>query len=329
MGKSKVPELLLDYIKSNDKIMLFTHVRPDGDALGSLLGLCAILSDLGKEVICCLEEEVPRTYAFLPRVGPLIIGLENLKAEVTAPEEYLGIALDAGDVQRLGTFADFYLGLGKTFAIDHHGSHVPFGDGNWVVNVSSTGELVYELAESLGCDISFVAATNIYVAIVTDTGGFRYESTSSRTHEIAGKLIDCGVYPEIIGIQLYDNNSAARIQLMQLVLATLDVTDCGKIASVYVDQQMLDRTGALMDDTEGFVDYPRSIATVKVAMFLKDTGEDVIGVSLRAKGQCDVAEVAQLFGGGGHRNAAGFRLPGLSVKEARARVVKALELALS
>jgi len=328
--KIKVPELLLNYIKNSEKIMLFTHVRPDGDALGSLFGLSAILHEMGKDVVCCVEKEIPPVYAFLPQSSPLIIGSEELQNTVFNPDDYLGISLDAGDLPRLGEFADIYLQLTRTFAIDHHKSHEPFGDGRWVeAGVSSTGELVFELAGELGAHINLAAATNLYVAIVTDTGGFRYECTGPRTHAVAGELIACGVRPEVVGMLLYDNWSVERLQLLRLVLSTLDVSGCGQIASVYVDQDMLNESGGTMEDTDGFVDYLRSIGTVKVAIFIKDNGNGVISISLRAKGECDVAVIAQKFGGGGHRNAAGFRLSELTVKEARIQVVEALENFLS
>lgn len=326
----KIPELLLDYIKSSDKILLFTHVRPDGDALGSMFGLAIILHDMGKQVICCLDEAVPHAYEFLPQGPTPVIGLESLKKVIINKNEYLGIALDAGDLRRLGEFAIVFQDLNRTYAIDHHKSHTAYGDGDWVVpQASSTGELIFELAKEIDAYISSDAALNLYVAIATDTGGFRFECTGAKTHTVAGELIELGVRPEAVGVQLYDNWTEQRIRLMELVLATLDVNYNGQIATVYVDQCMLEKTRTTLDDTDGFVDYPRSISSVKVAAFIKDTGNGVISISVRAKGECDVAMVAEEFGGGGHRNAAGFRLPNITVLEARSQVVSALERALS
>ena len=325
-----IPDLLLKYIKSSEKILLFNHVRPDGDALGAMFGLGTILQDMGKQVICCLEEKVPPAYEFLPECSVPVVGLEALKDIIVNTDEYLGIALDSGDLERLGDFATIFQELDRTYAIDHHKSHTPYADGDWVVaDASSTGELVFELAKELGADVSSNAAFNIYVAIATDTGGFRFECTRARTHAIAGELIDLGVRPESVGVQLYDNWTERRIRLMEMVLATLDVSSNGQVATVYVDQGMLEKTGTTMDDTDGFVDYPRSIGSVKVAAFIKDTGNNIISISMRAKGECDVAIVAEEFGGGGHRNAAGLRLSNTSVFDARVQVVKALESALS
>ncbi len=326
----KIPDLLLEYLKSSEKILLFTHVRPDGDALGSMFGLGIILHDMGKQVVCCLEEPVPSAYEFLPEGPTPIVGLEALEKIISDKDEYLGIALDSGDLKRLGKFADLFDVLNCSYAIDHHKSHNAYADGDWVVpQASSTGELVFELAKEIDAYISTDAALNLYVAIATDTGGFRFECTGAKTHAVAGELIELGVRPEAVGVQLYDNWTEKRIRLMEMVLATLDLNSNGQVATVYVDQDMLEKTGTTLDDTDGFVDYPRSIASVKVAAFIKDTGKDMISISMRAKGECDVAMVAEEFGGGGHRNAAGFRLSKASVLDARSKVVNALESALS
>lgn len=325
----KIPDLLLDYLKSTEKILLFTHVRPDGDAIGSMFGLGIILHDMGKQVICCLEEPVPSAYEFLPEGSLSVVGVDAVENAIGDKSEYLGISLDSGDLTRLGPFAGTFNELGRTYVIDHHKSHTAYGDGDWVVpQASSTGEMVFGLAKEIDAYISLEAALNIYVAIVTDTGGFRFESTGANTHAVAGELLSLGVRPESVGVKLYDNWTEQRVRLVELVLATLEVSFDGQIATVYVDQDMLKKTGTTLDDTDELVDYPRSIESVKVAAFFKEAGNGLISISLRAKGEVDVSMVAEKFGGGGHRNAAGFRLPDKSVLEARSQVVKALESAL-
>ncbi|CAG37340.1 DHH family phosphoesterase [Desulfotalea psychrophila] len=327
----KIPSNLVEAIEQNDKFFLFAHSRPDGDALGSLFGLADILQAQGKKVWCFVEAELPLTYAFLPAADNLIIGSAAAEALlVREGTDCLAIALDCGDVYRLGIFQDIFAKCQYSLVMDHHKSHLPFGDISWVeAALSSTGEMVFELAAKLDMPLSYEAALCLYVAIVSDTGGFRYSSTSARTHVIAGELLALGVLPDQVGSHLYDNWTLSRLQLMQMVLGTLEMNCEGQVASVYVTDEMFAQTGASKEDTGGFVDYPRSIASVKVAIFLKGSEDGSVSVSLRAKGGCDVSLVAEQFGGGGHYNAAGFRLKEINLLQARSRVVTALRAALS
>jgi phosphoesterase RecJ-like protein len=177
--------------------------------------------------------------------------------------------------------------------------------------------------------VSWECAYNLYVAISTDTGSFRYESTTSRTLRIAAELIDHGVRPEIIAGHLHDNFTIHRLKLMEMVLGTLRLHESGKLAFITVTTDMFDKSGASVQDVEGFIDYPRSLRSVKVAAFLKEGKKRQVSVSLRSKGECDVAEVAQSFGGGGHRNAAGFRFSGKNVEQVYDEVLEALKTALN
>ena len=197
-------------------------------------------------------------------------------------------------------------------AVDHHLSHRNYGDYRWIDSSrSSTGEMIYEICEALGHTPSFNCAFALYVAIVTDTGSFKYECTRSRTLEIAGKLLARGVKPEKVAAYLYDNFTPQRLKLMELVLGTLELHEKDTIALIHVTRDMFEKSGAVVQDVEGFVDYPRSLQSVKFAIFLKEGKDDAVSVSFRSKGDCDVAAIAKHFGGGGHRNAAGCRFSGL------------------
>lgn len=324
-----IPKFLFDSIDASENILLFTHSRPDGDAFGSMFGLAGVLRGRGKNVTCFIEEEIPAMYRFFIPNEPVMIGTTYFEDNPVCPGLF-AIALDCGSLDRLGIFADIFLDIDTTFVIDHHKSHKSFGDEQWVEpKASSTGEMVFEIATALDVDIDIATALCLYVAICTDTGGFRFECTSARTHAIAGALIDCGVRPEHVGVHLYDNWTLPRLRLMEMVLSTLVVSKDGQIASVYVDQEMLSKSGASMTDTDGFVDFPRSLLGVKVAVFFKESDENSISISMRAKGECDVSCVAGEFGGGGHPNAAGFRIINSNVEEARKYVLHALEKALS
>lgn len=312
-----IPEQILDAIKGKRNVALFTHTHPDGDALGSIFGLTSILESLDKNVFCYLEESVSHLYDFLPDIDKANIELSEYRQFVEeAGDDLVCIALDCGDKDRLGVGGDEFLQNKPFLVIDHHRSHKNFGTARWVDDGrSSTGEMVYELSKALGAEISYNCAYNLYVAICTDTGSFKYESTGPRTMEIGAALLRKGVKPDEIGGYLYDNYTPERLKLLELTLATTTLFEDNQIALMYVTQNMLKESGAGLQDLEGFIDFPRSLKSVKVAALIKETKHDYIAVSLRAKGACNVADVARMFNGGGHRNAAGFRYPNTVIEK--------------
>jgi phosphoesterase RecJ-like protein len=327
----KILEQIVSDINRTSHVALFTHSHPDGDALGSILGLASILESLGKKVFCLLEEPVSHLYDFLPDQEKLSVSIEDYHEFIAATGgDVISIALDCGDADRLGLLKNEVLSQSPFWVIDHHQSHVDFGTGRWVDSkASSTGEMVYELGLLLDADVCYNAAFNIYVAISTDTGFFRYECTGQRTMEIAGQLLGKGVKPEEIGGHIYDNFSKERLKLMELVLGSLVLLDNNRIAFMSVTRKMLSESGAKLQDVEGFIDLPRSLKTVMVAVLLKESQNGTISVSMRAKGECDVAVVAQQFGGGGHRNAAGFRYEGKSISKVKEELHIILQNAVS
>jgi phosphoesterase RecJ-like protein len=326
-----IPEDLLKNLHKASNVVLLTHSHPDGDALGSIFACAAILEGIGKKVFCFLEEPVSHHYDFLPDKEKASSDLAEYKSFIAeAGHDILIIGLDCGDDDRLGRLKAEFLCIKPFVVIDHHRSHRPFGTVSWVDPCrSSTGEMIYELALALDAPISYNCAYNLYVAICTDSGSFRYECTTSRTMQIAAELLDRGVRPEEVGSHLYDKYSIERLKLMEMVLSTIVLYAENQIAFMHVTREMLQVSGATIQDVEGFVDLPRALYTVKVAVLIKETGNDVIAVSMRAKGQCDVARVAKEFDGGGHRNAAGFRLHGKTVDEVRVAVREALCRVLS
>lgn len=320
-------EGLLDTIRRTGNIVLATHINPDGDALGSLLGMADILTGMGKKVFRYLEEPVSHLYQFLPDSHLLRTDLEALAGFVReAGADVLCIALDCGDRKRLGKNADELLRIRPFLVIDHHKGNDGFGDLAWIdPRRSSTGEMVFDLVTALQQKVSAKAADCLFAAIVTDTGAFRYESTSAHTFDVARQLVEAGVKPDQVSRNLYDNFSVARLQLLQMVLATLEVHCGGRVAVIIVTREILERTGCTLEDTENFINLPRSVTSVEVAVFLKEVGTDRVSVSMRAKDTCDVAEVAAQFGGGGHRNAAGFKTASTTLDEVRARLLPVLQ----
>lgn len=321
-----IPKRLLAEIRGASNIVLLTHSHPDGDALGSLFALADILVSLGKKVFCFLEEPVSHHYDFLPDTARANTNLDDFRKFVSeAGKNIVMIGLDCGDDDRLGKSKTEFLQIQPFLVIDHHRSHRAFGTISWVDPCrSSTGEMIYELAQTLNVPISYNCAYNLYVAICTDSGSFRYECTTPRTMHIAADLLEKGVRPEEVGSHLYDKYTIERLKLMEMVLATITLHAKEQIACMHVSQKMLQKSGAAIQDVEGFVDLPRSLYSVKVAVLLKETGNGVVAVSMRAKGQCDVAAVAKEFDGGGHRNAAGFRCLGKNIKQVQQEVQDAL-----
>lgn len=326
-----IPEGLLQTIVASGNVVLFTHVHPDGDALGSMFGLAEILECSRKNVFCFLEEPVSHLYDFMPGHERGNCSLQELKEFISAAgSDVMAVALDCGDEDRLGSHKAELLEITPFAVIDHHLSHRNFGTFRWVEpNRSSTGEMVYELAVVLGAEVNYTAAYNLYVAICTDTGSFRYECTGARTLHIAAELVEKGVRPEEVGGKLYDNYSRERLKLMEFVLATMTTCNGGQIAFMHVSQKMIAESGAAMQDVEGFIDFPRSLSSVKVAVFLKEGAQGQVAVSMRAKGDCDVATVAKLFNGGGHRNAAGFRVFETTISQVQAQLKDKVSKALS
>jgi len=294
---------IVKVINKADSFLIAAHVFPDGDALGSMIALGDILESLGKKVTLYGEEEVTYLYKFLP-------GSERINTEIpdTAEIDCL-ICLDCGDRYRLGKMVDELLTLHPIIVLDHHAGHKDFGDFEWVDDaMPSTGNLVYELAASLGAKLSYEAAYCLYTAIVSDTGSFKYASTTADTFRVAGELVALGVNPEDVAGNLFDNFTENRLRLLQMVLDSMDLTGSGKIAMITATKSMFEKSGAAPCDTETFINFPRALSSVKVAVFLKEVN-GTVSVSLRSKESChDVAAIARQFGGGGHRNAAGFKV---------------------
>ncbi len=319
---------LVTTIQSKTNVVLATHINPDADALGSLLGLADILEHMGKKVVRYLEEPVAPHYRFFAGCGKVETDIDKVRDFVSnAADDIMAIALDCGDKERLGKSGPGLMKIRPFMVIDHHRGNKGFGDISWVeAHCSSTGEMIYSLARALGANISFKAAECLYAAISSDTGSFKYESTGSSTFSVAKELVQLGVRPEVISSNLYDNYTLGRLRLMQEVLASLEIHGKDKVAVIRVSQGMLERTYTTMLDTEHFINLPRSIRSIDVVVFLKQVTEDSVSVSLRAKGNCDVSLVAAKFGGGGHRNAAGFRMHGKSMDEVRDTLLPVLQV---
>ena len=304
------------------KILITTHKNPDGDAVGSSLGWFNFLKKLGKNVKVIYRDSIPYFFDFLP-------GIEEVESCPEIKEEFDWVIItDVSDPQRTGFER---IPAKRSIVIDHHVTAKPFTDYSIVEpEISSTCELSYYLMELINPNlIDYRVALPIYTGIVTDTGGFSYSNTSVETHLTAAKLMERGVDPYFVVKNLFERNRINRFKLLEKVLKTLSFAVNDKVAHITLRQRFLEETGAYPEESEGFINYPRSIAGVEVAVFFKeyDAENKKWKVSLRSKGKVNVAEVAQKFGGGGHKMAAGYEVEG-DLEEIKRELFKELEVAL-
>jgi len=309
---------IIEIIESNSSFLITSHVRLDGDAVGSELALYHLLSNLGKEALVYNEDKTPAHYRFLP-------GSESIVNFLDALERFeVVFILDCSEISRVGLAASRIARMKTIVSIDHHisnqgGPGLSFADPT----ASSVGELLYRLIEEMGAPVTRDMAVNLYTAIMTDTGSFRYSNTGTDTFRIAGELVKMGADPHAISEKVYESNARERIRLLEKVLGTLEFEWDGRIGTIWVSRRMLSETGALPEQTENFVDMARSIEGVEVAAFFTEMEENLYKVSLRSKGRINVAKVAGKFGGGGHFSAAACMIEG-GLEHAKGLIVRAV-----
>lgn len=310
--------LALEKIRAGKRFLVTCHVRPDSDALGSALGLAATLDAIGKYVVVFSDGGVPPLLQFLE-------GKERVVAEVPAQPFDATFVMDAAAAELVPALPGREV-TGPIIIVDHHAAHDGFGDfAVREIDACATGEVVLRMAHDLGLNpVPRAAAQPLYAAIVADTGGFRYPGTRPVTHLIAAELLGQGVDPWTVASNLFEKWSLQRMSLLGEVLRAMRMENDGRIAIVCVDRGMMQRSGATDDLIEGMVNYGRMIEGVRVAALLWQPAEKVgeVKVSLRSGEGADVAKVAVLLGGGGHRTAAGATLRG-TLDEARVTVLAA------
>lgn len=297
----RIGELLL----GADKILILTHKNPDGDAVGSSIALSYCLASLGKYVENVNIDGVPEALLWLE-------GAELVKNLPTPGVKFdLMTLLDCNELSRTGFEPSLVEDIPLKMVIDHHPSTLASSDEILIApKVASSGQLVYRVIRALGAEITPSVAQDIYVAIHTDTGGFRFPNTDVDAMETATEMVRLGAVPAHVSVMLNEREQAGRLRLLGLSLGTLTVTPCGRAATIAVTLDMLEKTGTSAEHTDGFVNYPRSIEGVEVAIILKETSPGVWRVGLRSRGLLDVNAIAREYGGGGHRNASGATIPG-------------------
>jgi phosphoesterase RecJ-like protein len=315
---------LLQLFQAHRTFLLSTHIRPDGDGLGSCLALAEVLRGLGKQVRVSVASSLPPRYRFLDPDGT--IERFDGKAPQT-PTEVLGI-LDTGTWNQLGDFAAYVRDFpGSRFVIDHHQTQDDLGAVCFVdTNAEATGRLVFELCRFLTDPLPERAASFLFVALAMDTGWFRHSNTTAATFNLAGELVRAGARPDALYERLFEDNTLPRLKLMGLVLDRLQVASAGRVAYTELRRADYAVTGALPQDTEDLVNFTRSLAGVDVGLFFMEQPRGGIKISFRSRG-VDVARIAEQFGGGGHRLASGAVIHG-TLEDARERVLTAVASAL-
>ena len=316
---------ILDIIRDLNSFLILTHYRPDGDAIGSQLALAITLKNLGKQVTVWNDDPVPAKFRFLPH--------SNLVQQPPAtPQTFdVVIAIDVSTWTRVGTAAERIASKKHFINIDHHVSNEKFADINWIVTESpASGQIAFDLIKHGGFPLTKDIATNLFAAISTDTGSFSYTNTTADSLRVAAELVETGLNVGEISRHVYESYPLSRLQLLQMTLADLKLADHNRIAYYWVTNEMFQNSGAKREDTEGLIDYARSIDGVLVAVLfeeLVDAGK--IRVSLRSKHpKVDVNSIARHFGGGGHREAAGARLTG-PTREVEAKLIAAISAAIA
>lgn len=296
---------LQNWIEAADSILIVSHDRPDGDAIGSTLALGLILERIGKRVVMMNRDPVPESLAFLP-------GSEKLVQPTSAVAADLIVALDSAGRDRIGDAVWAVAPAAPVINLDHHISNTCFGEQNHVdAAAPATGQLVYQLAAVAGWPLDARVGENLLAAISTDTGSFRYPSTSGETLRIAAAILELGVDVGRVNQMLYENHPLRRVEVMSRLLAGMRLDFDGRCASVRLPYTMTEELGLQTGDTEGVIDLIRAIDSVRVAVFFEELPDGKIRVSSRSKEErYSVGAICAKFGGGGHTLAAGARMAG-------------------
>lgn len=295
-------------------VVIFPHILMDGDALGSAAALCKALRLKGKESVILIEDKIPDYLMFLDK-GYCTYDQDACK------DADICLCIDCGELKRFPKRKEVFESGKKKICVDHHPTSPGIGDLNHIDgSAAATGELVFDLIREMHVEPDVEISNAIFAAITTDTGNFQYSNTTKRSHEIVMALYDHGLDAYATSVALYENESLEKISLMSKVMSQCEVIADGKAIVASVSQQLLEETGARMEDTEGIVGTMRSIRGVDIAVLIKEKEKNNIKVSLRAK-EGNVADIAVKFGGGGHEKAAGCTIRE-DLDSARKKVVK-------
>lgn len=313
-----------ELLKKGSRFLLTGHRNPDGDALGSALGLALALRAAGKEARVVMRDGWPSGYRVMPGIDEVAVS-ESLPADWPAGWDAI-LCMECPEPDRTGWPNLF---AGTVVNVDHHPGNLRYGTVNLVdLPAAAVGEMIADLLDRLDWPITREIATNIWVSLVSDTGSFKYGNTTPKALALGARLVALGARPDLVNEELFESAPLAAVKLEALVLTTLALHDGGRVATLELPARFYAESGAGETETEGLVNRARGIEGVRAAAMLKEAAGNVVRCSLRSKGTVDVRSVASRFGGGGHRNAAGCRLAG-PLERARAELVPLLAAAVS
>lgn len=289
-----------DAILERQSFLLTSHSRPDGDSIGSQLAMAFALDALGKRVRIVNADPAPDHYQDFPGMDRIEIAAAADASDVDAV-----IVMECSDLSRTGVAG---LETGRFIInIDHHAGNRMYGAVNWYdQSAAACGEMVFDVIRALDVPLSPAIATHIYLAILTDTGSFHHSNITPRTFDICRQTTEAGVNPAAMARRVFDSNSFGKLKLIGALLDGMELIDDGRLAVLYLDDRMLEEAGCTYNDTEGLINLPLTAREIQAVVFFKVASNDEVRVSMRSKYDVDVRKVANVFGGGGHKNAAGF-----------------------
>lgn len=319
----KIIDEILERVRASESFCVVGHIRPDGDCIGSQLGLSMALLNEGKRVVCWNQDPIPQKLSFL-----------DPKHLFQPPQQGLHfdcvIATDAASLERLGTVGECIVDRSFFINIDHHQSNTRYADLNWIAaREPSTGELIFRLLKVANWPITPPISDCLFTAVSTDTGSFQYPTTRPATYHVAAELVKRGANLAKICDEVYQSFPLSRVRLLKVLYNKFRLTHQNQIAYFWLKKADLARTGANTSDSEGLIDHIRAIEPVVIACVFEEIESELTRISLRSKSdRVNVNDIAQLFGGGGHKAAAGARIPGPPLSVQR-RVIGALKKALN
>jgi bifunctional oligoribonuclease and PAP phosphatase NrnA len=302
LGASQPPPALIDALRAGRRFVVASHQRPDGDAIGSAMAMALALRALGKEATVVTDAIPPVFLQPFPGVAGI---------QITAA---IGEAFDAAlimECSELGRTGVTGLDRSPVVNIDHHPGNQNYGAINWIdESAAACGEMVFTLLEALGAPLSAEIATHVYLAVLTDTGSFRFSHLSPRTYEIARRCVEAGADPQWIARTHYDSNSLSRVRIFGAVMNEMVILAEGRVALLTITRRTMDELGGTSDDLEGLINFPLTVKDIQAVALFKEVGDHDWRVSLRSKGAVDIGAIARSFKGGGHTNAAGCSTTG-------------------
>lgn len=299
---------VVEFFARHDRFIITTHETPDGDAIGSECAMARALARLGRRVLVFNADPTPRKFRFLDADGAVQV-LESRAQLPRDLERWALLMLDTNDVGNIGQIAELVLpAVSEHFIIDHHENEGDLLAGNFVQkSASSTAEILHSLLAALGVTIDYPIALALYTGIVYDTGSFVYPKTTALTFGIARDLVERGVDPNMVYARVYESNSISALVLHARVMATLQLEHGNRVAVLVLRREMIVESGGIYEEADQLINIPLRSEDIRVSVFFKENLEGLMRCSMRSKGAIDVAEIAQRFGGGGHRTAAGFK----------------------